>query len=209
MTAAELRNPDSLVAWGVSSRALHPMEPSGDLHVVVSFALGVLVAVLDGLGHGAEAAAAAKAGADIIQRHAGEPVIQIIQRCHEGMLRTRGAVLAIARIDGHESSLTWAGVGNIDASLFRENHRGGEPRVSMMMRGGVVGYQLPPLRAATLPLTRGDMLVLATDGIRSEFSGESPHGREPQAYAEDTIRRYGKDSDDALVLAVRYLGPPP
>ena len=177
--------------------------------MVAPFPSGMLVAALDGLGHGAEAAAAAGAGADIIRRHAGEPVIQIIQRCHEGLHRTRGVVLAIARLDGRESSLTWAGVGNIDASLFRADDRRGEARVSMIMRGGVVGYQLPALRAATLPLTRGDTLVMATDGIRSEFTGESPLGREPQAYADDMLRRYGKDSDDALVLAVRYLGPPP
>ena len=207
--ASILDNPNPLVAWGVSSRALHPMEPSGDLHVVAPFARGMLVAVLDGLGHGPEAAAAAEVGAEIIKRHAGEPVGQLIQRCHDGMHRTRGAVLAIARLDGHEGSLTWSGVGNIDASLFRTDDRRGEARVSMIMRGGVVGYQLPPLRVTTLPLMRGDTLVMATDGVRGEFTSESPLGREPGVYTEDMLRRYGKDSDDALVLAARYLGPSP
>jgi negative regulator of sigma-B (phosphoserine phosphatase) len=209
MTAADLRNPGPLVAWGCSSRALRTTEPSGDLHVVAPFPSGTVVAALDGLGHGAEAAAAAEAGADIIQRHAGEPVIQIIQRCHEGLRRTRGVVLAIASFDASENSLTWVGVGNIDASLFRADDRRGDARVSLIMRGGVVGYQLPPLRVATLPLARGDTLIMATDGIRGEFTSESPLGRDPQAYADDMLRRYGKDTDDALSLAVRYLGLAP
>jgi serine phosphatase RsbU (regulator of sigma subunit) len=35
----------------------------------------------------------------------------------------------------------------------------------VLLRSGVVGYQLPTLRASTLPIAPGDLLIFATDGI--------------------------------------------
>ena len=36
--------------------------------------------------------------------------------------------------------------------------------------GGVVGYQLPLLRCATVSISRRDLLIFATDGIRAGFT---------------------------------------
>jgi negative regulator of sigma-B (phosphoserine phosphatase) len=72
----------------------------------------------------------------------------------------------------------------------------------------VVGYQIPPLRTAQRTVEAGDVLVLATDGVRADFGSFSPHGRDVQDTADAILARYGKDTDDALVLAVRYLGRP-
>ncbi len=48
-------------------------------------------------------------------------------------------------------------------------HRGGgRARETLLLRGGVVGDRLPPLRAAGLPLAPGDTLVLATDCRRDQ-----------------------------------------
>jgi hypothetical protein len=53
------------------------------------------------------------------------------------------------------------------------------------------------------------MLVLATDGIGSDFHGEMPLGGRPQDAADYILGRYGKKTDDALVLVARYVGPSP
>jgi hypothetical protein len=85
MTAASRASPSpsSLpIAWSVSSKALGGARESGDLHVVVPCAETVLVAAIDGLGHGPEAALAARAAATVLQQHADEPLIPLMQRCH-------------------------------------------------------------------------------------------------------------------------------
>jgi len=49
-----------LIWWGVAERALPGQTVSGDKYLVKPLADGVLLAVVDGLGHGGEATAAAK-----------------------------------------------------------------------------------------------------------------------------------------------------
>jgi phosphoserine phosphatase RsbX len=73
-------------------------------------------------------------------------------------------------------------------------------------RGGVVGYRLPPLKARTIPLHEGDLLVFATDGIHDDFMGAIQVERTPQMIADTVLAKCGKGTDDALVLVVRYLG---
>src|SRR2546428_3284421 len=48
-----------IVEWGVASQTLAGEVESGDKHVVKIFPHGALLAAIDGLGHGEEAAAAA------------------------------------------------------------------------------------------------------------------------------------------------------
>ncbi|MEN8132970.1 MAG: hypothetical protein ABFS45_22890, partial [Pseudomonadota bacterium] len=85
-------------------------------------------------------------------------------------------------------------------------------RETLLLRGGVVGYQLPPLRASQLSITPGDTLVFATDGIRNGFTqGLSSSGpiflQDPlQQIADRTLTLFGKATDDALVLVARYRG---
>ena len=55
--------------WGLAARALHGQAESGDLHLVAPFAGGVLIAAVDGLGHGSEAAAAARVAVATLRDH--------------------------------------------------------------------------------------------------------------------------------------------
>jgi serine phosphatase RsbU (regulator of sigma subunit) len=65
---------------------------------------------------------------------------------------------------------------------------------------------LPKLREATLPLARDDTLVLATDGVSHDlFLNLSSRLPAPDC-TKSLLDRYAKDSDDALILIVRYLG---
>jgi hypothetical protein len=131
-----------------------------------------------------------------------------MQRCHSALRKTRGAVLTIASIDVATSLVTWLAVGNVEALLYRAARAGRPERESILHRGGVVGYQMPSLRAPTLSIARGDTLIFTTDGISSDFSPDSPLDGHPQGIADAILDRYGKQSDDALVLVARYLGCP-
>jgi negative regulator of sigma-B (phosphoserine phosphatase) len=69
-----------------------------------------------------------------------------------------------------------------------------------------VGFVLPPLRAATLPVYFGDTLIFATDGISDKFSQEALPDLPPDDIAAHMLSRYAKQTDDALVLVARYVG---
>jgi negative regulator of sigma-B (phosphoserine phosphatase) len=73
--------------------------------------------------------------------------------------------------------------------------------------GGVVGYQVPRVRPATLALAPGDLLVMVTDGIDPGFPAALVGGGNAQTIAERIFPAYGKGSDDALAVVVRYLPP--
>ena len=83
---------------------------------------------------------------------------------------------------------------------------GGARTQSLLVRGGGVGSHLPPLAAEVVPLRCGDTLILATDGVRSQFLDTTLPYVEPQALADHVLTRWGTHTDDALVLVVRYLG---
>src|SRR2546422_8836961 len=96
---ADQRDPRSIIEWAAAGRALGgPSEAceSGDIHVAAPFPKGILVGVIDGLGHGPEAAQAARTAARVLTAHAGEPVQALIQRCHGSLRNTRGAVMSLA-----------------------------------------------------------------------------------------------------------------
>jgi len=195
-----------VVAWGFASRALEG-DCSGDLHVVVPFDRGALLAVLDGLGHGEEAAQASAAGARVLQAEPSAPVADLVLRCHEALRGTRGAVMTLVSIDAASSELEWCGVGNVEGVLVRGQP--GLPSEAVPTRGGVVGYRLPPLKVSRVTLTPGDILVMASDGLRSGFWSSIAREDEPQQIATALFNRYAKTTDDALVLAARYLGDAP
>jgi len=195
----------SIVECGAVSRALPGQPRSGDLHVVKQFPHGVLIAALDGIGHGEEAASAAAAAGAILATHAAEPVIKLIEQCHDRLRATRGVAMSVASFNGSEGLLTWLGVGNVQGVLLRRGLAGAVEE-SLLLRAGVVGVQLPSLQAAVLRVFRGDTLILATDGIQSDFARELARNHPPQKAAESILAHHGKTTDDALILVARYLG---
>ena len=196
-----------IIEWGWAGRPLE--QVSGDLHAVVERDGGALVALLDGLGHGIEALEAVRAAVPVIEAHAGEAVVELVQRCHDALRKTRGAVMSAAWFDALDSSMTWTGVGNVDSVLIRAAKRFPPRNEAIATRGGVVGYRLPSLHAERLPVAPGDLLVMATDGIRSTFSSGIVTQFSVQEIAESILARHAKGTDDAHVVVARYVGAPP
>src|SRR5256886_792990 len=89
---------------------------SGDLHLVKRVGRGTLVAAVDGLGHGAEAAAAARAAVAALDQYAEESLLPLVRRCHDALAGSRGVVMSLAYVGGVQPSLTWLGVGNASGS---------------------------------------------------------------------------------------------
>ena len=195
------------IDWAWAGAALVSGE-SGDLHVVEALPHGALIAVIDGLGHGPEAAVASREAAAILRAHAALPVRDLFGLCHQGLRKTRGAVMTLASLDTRSSTIDCCGVGNVEGVLFRASVSVRQAREVISTRGGVVGDRLPPLKVSTLSVSPGEILVLATDGIRVDFADAVDLESEPQVIAPRVLARHAKDSDDALVLVARYLGGP-
>ena len=194
------------VECSVAGRPMTGQSVSGDTFVCQPCDGGTLVGVIDGLGHGEEAAVASSLAKRIMEEYASEELAALIERCNSEMRQTRGAVASLARFDTESGTLSLLGVGNVDGILFRHCDDGGVKRESMALRGGVIGYMLPPLRVWTGELHDGDTLVLATDGLSGAFGEDIDHGAELDAIVDRLLKDYGKTGDDALVLAVRYTG---
>lgn len=199
--------------WGAATRALAGQAESGDQYLVEPLPNGLLLAVVDGLGHGEEAAVAARLALATLKGTAA-PLGVLMQQCHERLRQSRGAVMSLASFDTRQHTLTWLGVGNVESVLVRAAPAAKPRAETLLLRGGVVGYRLPTLREVTLPVRAGDTLVMVTDGIRSGFvkdqrqgDGRLPGSPQPasaQQLADFILAHYGRTTDDALVLVARY-----
>jgi len=194
-----------LVDCGVAKFVLPGQDESGDRFLVCRAGKGILIAALDGIGHGEEAASAAEAAISILKENADEPVISLVELCHEKLRSTRGVVMSLAFIDLGHGLMTWLGVGNVQGILMRDGAQKGSVQEVLLLRGGVVGSQLPALQAAMLPIEKGDTLVFATDGIRVEFVEELSSREAPQRAADKILKQHSRGNDDALVLVVRLI----
>lgn len=194
------------IEWAVEVAAFPGQTAAGDDHVVAPFVGGALLAVIDGLGHGLEAAAAAARAAAILRSDPAADPVELIRRSHRELAQTRGAAITLAAVEPFRARLTWLGVGNVEAFIRRADATADTPRETLMTRSGVVGYQLPSLRASVVPLYRGDTVVLATDGIASGFGVAVSADQAPADVASRILTTFGKSTDDALVLVARCDG---
>lgn len=79
---------------------------------------GLTLALADGLGHGAEAHVAAAAALDVLRRRAGLAPAALMELSHAALRPTRGAALALVRIDLARGALAFCGTGNISAVAY-------------------------------------------------------------------------------------------
>ena len=177
-----------------------------DLCMVRPTDRGALVAVLDCPGRGTEAARAPHLAATIIEEHAGEGVIPLLCSCHDRLLGTGGAVISLVSVDGLENTVTWTGVGNISGVLVRGNPSPQYGDAAIPLQAGVVGYRLPTVEARVTPIFPGDLLILATDGIRDDFVRAFGADDQPAAIAEYVSSNFCQGGDSRLVFVARYLG---
>jgi serine phosphatase RsbU (regulator of sigma subunit) len=112
--------------------------------------------------------------------------------------------MTLASFDLEADTLTWLSIGNVTGLLMRADPSVIPARQHLLLRGGVVGYRLPPLRTFTETLSRGDTLILATDGIRSSFLEDIPMGKPAQQMADHLLLNHSRQTDDALVVVARY-----
>jgi hypothetical protein len=191
------------VDWAARGRPVPGETVSGDAAVAVVSGDRTLLSVVDGLGHGPEAAAASEIAAATLRENASEPLEPLLWLCHHALRRTRGVAMTMVAVDHVDGGLHWLGVGNVEGLLVRAD-RERRPRLEAVFHfPGVVGYRLPQLRVHPNRLAPGDVLVLASDGIATSFiDGIHPTGS-VAALADRILAEHARPEDDAMVVVAR------
>ncbi len=197
------------IDWHVAERPIPGEAVSGDTYAVRETPNGVLVAVIDGLGHGLEAARTARQASEILRESPDESLEALFQRCDVALRSMRGAVMSAAFVNRADGRLSWLGVGNVEAVLVRADRTALKVHECLFLWPGVLGEHMRSVRASALALCPDDLLVFATDGIRGSFVESLSALDPPERVATQVMATYGKSTDDALVLAARYLGGSP
>jgi len=177
---------------------------SGDVVLTQHEDAGVLVAVIDVLGHGPEAhevgvrlRSALSQGVHATASPEPEGLMALL---HESAQGTRGAVAAVAWLNAASLEGWVAGVGNVRCRIF------GEATRSVEFGDGVLGQRVRSPRPQALSLKPAHVLVLYSDGVVSRFGLENypSLGLDPAStIALNVVRRFGKSLDDASCAVMR------
>ena len=188
------------IEWAVATRSRTGETRSGDQHLVERRGGLVLAAAIDGLGHGDEAANAAGRAVSVLADASDWRLQDLFQRCHVALVGTRGVVMSCAVLDLQRGSMTWAGIGNVEGVVMGPAT---DAKQTLTVRSGVIGYQVPTLGVATVPLGAGSLLVFSTDGIKAGFEVGLEFEESPEHNARRILEKHGSSIDDALALVLQ------
>jgi anti-sigma regulatory factor (Ser/Thr protein kinase) len=185
---------------GVSQHSLHGDPACGDIWSLAIEGNRASVLVIDGLGHGPEAQAAAMAGQDAFQRQPFDSAHLLFEEMHHAMKGTRGGAAALAQFDGATASLRFAGIGNIGATLLEDGKSRG-----LASHPGIVGLQFRKVQTFEQTEAQGQLLVMYSDGLQSRWNLTDYPGliyRHPAVIAAILHRDFCRGRDDVTVLVL-------
>lgn len=157
--------------------------------------------VVDGLGHGILAAEAARGAEQIFSSSRESSLTGILIDIHDALKKTRGAAVALARIDVECGLLSFAGVGNIGASIVAN-----ESSRQMASYNGTVGVQTERFQEFTYPWNKDSIFVMHSDGLTSRWDlGRYPGiwMKPPSVVAALLHRDFSRGRDDVTVLVAK------
>jgi anti-sigma regulatory factor (Ser/Thr protein kinase) len=187
--------------WGAVSVPMHGQSVCGDSWSVLDSSTGRTLMVVDGLGHGPDAAEAAVDAVRVFNKFNGHQVPTLLDYIHGGLRATRGAAVSIARADIANRKVIYAGVGNVAGALFA----GGVLR-RMVSMAGTAGLNARKIQAFDYPFHSG-LIILHSDGLLSNWTLDrysNLAARHPTLIAAILYRDLTRDRDDATVLVGKW-----
>ncbi|MGH2387358.1 MAG: SpoIIE family protein phosphatase, partial [Chloroflexota bacterium] len=122
---------------------------------------------------------------------------------HHSLTGTRGAVAGLARVDLAKGTIEYGGVGNIEGRILHPDRNGSH----LMSYNGLLGHTLSRPRTFSHSIAGGDLLVLHSDGVSGRWQTSQYPGllaEAPAMVAAVLMRDWGRQTDDATVLVVRF-----
>ncbi len=192
--------PSNVFAVGAVCLTFPGEEVCGDTWRSVEREREIAVMVADGLGHGPEAAVAARLAGVAFEGEPFAPPEQFYQRAHRSLNGSRGAALARAVI-GSSGDVQYSGIGNIAGSLV-----GTERSRGLASQNGTVGVQIRShVSTFSHVMPSPGVLLMHSDGITSRWSFDHYPGlllRHPAVIAGVLSRDFVRGRDDATMLVV-------
>lgn len=158
----------------------------------------------DGLGHGLEASIASQEAVRVLREHPNLEPKSLLSYVHSALRSTRGAAVAIARIDPRRRVVLFAGVGNIAAQMYS----GAKLSQHLISVNGTAGHHVQQIREFSYPWSENGMLIMHTDGLGSSTSLEpqpAAASHDPTLIAGLLYREFSRGTDDATVLVAREV----
>lgn len=121
--------------------------------------------VVDGLGHGTLAAAAATVAVTAFGERPFEEPEAAMRELHRQLNGTRGAAGACAILDPEKSQLRYAGVGNICGVIAVAGAQRG-----LLSHNGTLGAVMRRVHQLDCPWSAGSVLIMHSDGLSSRWS---------------------------------------
>jgi anti-sigma regulatory factor (Ser/Thr protein kinase) len=160
-----------------------------------------LILLVDGLGHGNDAADAAAHAVSAFHQNADRHPVEILSYIHDNLKATRGGVAAIAEILADEKVLNYAGVGNISGVVFS-----GESSKNLVSYNGTLGSVLPKVKTFQSEWHADSCLIMHSDGIKSRWDLSAYSGllnKHPATIAGVLIRDFRRQRDDCSVVVFK------
>lgn len=192
---------------GVISIPIHGEIQCGDSYLILPGESRSLVMLVDGLGHGVFAAEAAAEAVKAVRAASEENLNEIMTFTHNALKATRGAAMSVVIVNHEQSTATYAGVGNVSASIGN-----GATTRNMVSRNGTLGAVLPRVQEYSYPFEPGMMLLMFSDGLNSRcsFNGYPGIVNRPAALIAGLLYRdFKRGRDDATVIVASLKGEHP
>lgn len=188
-------------AVGGLTVALAGETACGDAWATADGGNKLLVAVIDGLGHGSKAEQATLSALGELRKNQFISPEALIAQVDKKIRHSIGAVMAIALIDKSDNNITYSGIGNVTAHI----DCGNQPSGCVSMEG-IVGYKISRLRQFKYPWTENTTLVISSDGIgRYAEQISKLHDCRPVLAAAILYRDFARRTDDATIVVIRNL----
>jgi hypothetical protein len=161
----------------------------------------ILILVADGLGHGPDAAAASLQATATFQERAGGQLERLIQAIHGALRPTRGAAVAVTRLDPGRQEIAFTGVGNIAGAVVTP----GQVR-HMITYPGTAGHSVQKIQQLNYPWPADGLVILHSDGLLTRWSLDQYPGllsRHPSLIAGILYRDFRRGNDDVTVVVAR------
>lgn len=190
--------PHTSLHFGTLSVALRGELECGDSWSIAQDSMRHSVLVIDGLGHGPLAAAAASAATAAFARHPFAPPADAMRQLHRSLAGTRGAAAACLTLDQEKGQVHYSGVGNIAGVLATAGSQRG-----MVSHNGTLGLTLGRTQQLEYDWSPRSVLILHSDGVSSRWSlAAYPEliAHHPAIIAAVLYRDRSRGRDDATVV---------
>lgn len=157
--------------------------------------------VADGLGHGRDAAEAAREALEAFGAAPFGDLRQMLQDTHARLRSTRGAAVMVLQADAGEGTIRSVGAGNVMGRLVS-----GVADRTLLCQHGTAGVTIRSPEEASTAWPPHALLVVFTDGIESRWKAEllmPVLGRDPTLAAALLVRDHCRGRDDATVAVLR------